>query len=56
MFGSAIESAWGTRRFLELYWLGVVGAALTTVALSYSHLLGDPTRPRLALPEECSRF
>jgi membrane associated rhomboid family serine protease len=45
MFGSAIENAWGTRRFLELYWLGVVGGALTTVALSYSHLLGDPTRP-----------
>ena len=44
MFGAAIESAWGTRRFLELYWLGVVGAALTTVALSYSHLLGDPTK------------
>src|ERR1700739_1485198 len=44
MFGSAIESAWGTRRFLELYWLGVVGAALTTVALSYTHLLWDPTR------------
>jgi membrane associated rhomboid family serine protease len=47
MFGSAIESAWGTRRFLELYWLGVVGAALTTVALSYTHLLGDPTRPTI---------
>ena len=44
MFGAAIESAWGTRRFLELYWLGVVGAALTTGALSYSHLLGDPTK------------
>lgn len=44
MFGAAIESAWGTRRFLELYWLGVVGAALTTVALSYSHLLGDPAK------------
>jgi membrane associated rhomboid family serine protease len=44
MFGSAIESAWGTRRFLELYWLGVVGAALTTVALSYTHVLGDPTK------------
>jgi membrane associated rhomboid family serine protease len=47
MFGSAIESAWGTRRFLELYWVGVVGAAITTVALSYSHLLGDPTRPTI---------
>jgi membrane associated rhomboid family serine protease len=44
MFGAAIESAWGTRRFLELYWIGVVGASLTTVALSYTHLLGDPTR------------
>jgi membrane associated rhomboid family serine protease len=42
MFGSAIESAWGTRRFLELYWIGVVGAAITTVALSYTHLLGNP--------------
>jgi membrane associated rhomboid family serine protease len=47
MFGSAIEGAWGTRRFLELYWLGVVGAAITTVALSYSHILGDPTRPTI---------
>ena len=47
MFGAAIESAWGTRRFLELYWVGVVGAAITTVALSYSHLLGDPTRPTI---------
>ena len=45
MFGSAIESAWGTRRFLELYFIGVVGAALTTVALSFAHILGDPTRP-----------
>ena len=26
MFGASIESAWGTRRFLELYWIGVVGA------------------------------
>jgi membrane associated rhomboid family serine protease len=43
MFGSQFESSWGTRRFLELYWIGVVGAAITTVALSYSHLLGDPT-------------
>ena len=47
MFGASIESAWGTRRFLELYWIGVVGASLTTVALSYTHLLGDPTRPTI---------
>ena len=47
MFGSAIESAWGARRFLELYCVGVVGAAITTVVLSYTHLLGDPTVPTI---------
>src|ERR1700686_2522355 len=40
MFGSAIEGAWGRRRFLELYFFGVVGAALTTGASSYAHILG----------------
>jgi len=40
MFGSAIEGAWGRRRFLELYFFGVVGAALTTIAFSYGHILG----------------
>jgi membrane associated rhomboid family serine protease len=47
MFGSAIEGAWGTRRFIELFSVGVMGAALTTVALSYSHLLGNPDRPTI---------
>ncbi len=47
MFGAAIESAWGTRRFLELYWIGVVGAGVTTVVLSYSHVLGNPTVPTI---------
>lgn len=47
MFGSAIEHAWGSRRFLELFWLGVVGAALTTVALSYPHILGNPYQPTI---------
>ncbi len=42
MFGSAFEQAWGTRRFLELYWIGVVGAAITTVGLAYTHILGRP--------------
>ncbi len=41
MFGSAFEGAWGTRRFLELYFFGVVGAALTTIAFSYPHVLGS---------------
>ncbi|MGA8764497.1 MAG: rhomboid family intramembrane serine protease [Candidatus Sulfotelmatobacter sp.] len=31
MFGSAFEGSWGTRRFLELYSFGVVGAAVTTI-------------------------
>jgi membrane associated rhomboid family serine protease len=42
MFGSAIESAWGTRRFLELYFIGLIGAAITTIALSFAHILGNP--------------
>ena len=45
MFGSAFEGAWGTRRFLELYSFGVIGAALTTTVLSYSHVLGNPLIP-----------
>jgi membrane associated rhomboid family serine protease len=45
MFGSAIEGAWGKRRFLELYFLGVIGAAITTIALSYPHILGKPDTP-----------
>jgi len=47
MFGSAIEGAWGTRRFVELFSIGVIGAAITTVALSCTHVLGDPTRPTI---------
>jgi membrane associated rhomboid family serine protease len=47
MFGAAIEQQWGSRRFLELFSIGVFGAALTTVALSYSHLLGNPYRPTI---------
>jgi len=42
MFGSAVESAWGTRRFVELYAIGTMGAAVTTVVVAYTHLLGGP--------------
>ncbi len=42
MFGSAFESSWGTRRFVELFSYGVIGAALTTILLSYTHALGSP--------------
>jgi membrane associated rhomboid family serine protease len=47
MFGSQVEQAWGSRRFIELFSLGVVGAALTTVALSYPHILGNPLLPTI---------
>jgi membrane associated rhomboid family serine protease len=47
MFGSAMESAWGRRRFLELYFVGVVGAAVTTVVLSYAHVLSNPLTPTI---------
>jgi len=42
MFGSAFENAWGIRRFFELYFFGVVGAAITTIALAFAHILGNP--------------
>jgi membrane associated rhomboid family serine protease len=42
MFGSTFESSWGTRRFLELFFTGVVGAALATVLLSFAHILSTP--------------
>jgi membrane associated rhomboid family serine protease len=42
MFGSALEGAWGSRRFLELYSVGVIGAAITTVIVSYAHVIGGP--------------
>src|SRR6202051_1144438 len=44
MFGSQFEGAWGTRRFVELYSFGLVGAAITTIAASYAfHILGTPS-------------
>jgi membrane associated rhomboid family serine protease len=42
MFGSTFESSWGSRRFLELFFAGVIGAALTTVVLSFAHILSTP--------------
>jgi len=47
MFGSAIEGAWGTRRFVELYFIGIVGAAITTIAASFAHVLSVPTTTTL---------
>jgi membrane associated rhomboid family serine protease len=45
MFGSTFENSWGPRRFLELFFTGVVGAALTTIVLSFAHILGNPFVP-----------
>ncbi len=36
--GSYLETTYGTRWVTELYFISVVGAALTTVAVSYSHI------------------
>jgi membrane associated rhomboid family serine protease len=45
MFGSTFESSWGHRRFLELFFTGVIGAALTTIILSFAHILTSPSIP-----------
>jgi len=45
MFGAQFEMDWGSKRFLEFYFFCVVGAALTTVAVSYSHLGGVTPPP-----------
>ena len=36
MFGSMLESAWGSRKFWEFYLFGVAGAGITTVAIAYT--------------------
>lgn len=36
MFGAQFEMDWGRKKFLEFYFFCVAGAALTTVAVSYS--------------------
>jgi membrane associated rhomboid family serine protease len=36
MFGSMLESYWGSRQFWEFYLFGVFGAGLTTVVLAYT--------------------
>src|SRR5258708_12978495 len=48
MFGSHLESDWGSKRFLEFYFFCTVAAALTTVAMSYTHILGlSPVTTRI---------
>lgn len=40
MFGAQLESGWGSRRFYEFYFFSLIGAALVTIAVSYSRILG----------------
>jgi membrane associated rhomboid family serine protease len=40
MFGSQEEQDWGSRKFLEFYFFCVIGAALVTLAVSYTGLPG----------------
>ena len=44
--GALLEQDRGTRWFVQLYFVGVIGAALTTIGLSYAHFLG--LRPDVA--------
>ncbi|MFZ0760204.1 MAG: rhomboid family intramembrane serine protease [Candidatus Sulfotelmatobacter sp.] len=48
MFGSQLESDWGSKRFNEFYFFCTVAAALTTVAVSYTRVLGlSPATPTI---------
>ena len=48
MFGATLEQDWGKQRFLEFYFFCVIGAALTTIVMSYTGLLGmSPTTATL---------
>ncbi len=38
--GAYLERDWGPRRFIECYTFCVIGAALVTIAISYTHFLG----------------
>jgi membrane associated rhomboid family serine protease len=36
MFGSMLEQAFGSRKFLEFYFFGIIGAAIGTIIISYT--------------------
>ena len=44
MFGAQLETDWGPKRFLEFYFFCVIGAALTTIAISYTGVGGVTPR------------
>jgi membrane associated rhomboid family serine protease len=39
-FGTTLESDWGKKKFYEFYFFTVIGAALTTIAVSYTGWFG----------------
>lgn len=46
MFGAQLEQTWGARRFLQLYFFSLVGAALVTTGVAFTGGLGlDPSFP-----------
>lgn len=45
MFGSMLEEAWGTRRFMQLYFFSGIGAGVCIVILNY--LLGGAAIPTI---------
>jgi membrane associated rhomboid family serine protease len=45
MFGSQFEMDWGSKQFVEFYLFCVIGAALVTVAVSYTGFILWESRP-----------
>lgn len=46
MFGAELEGDWGSKRFLEFFFFCVAGAAIITIAVSYTGVMGiTPTTP-----------
>src|ERR1700686_3726460 len=43
--GAYLETGWGSRRFTECYLFCVVGAALVTITVAYTHFLGMGPNP-----------
>ena len=40
MFGTALEDLWGRHKFFEFYFFTLIGAAILTVAIAYTGILG----------------
>ncbi|HXE91557.1 MAG TPA: rhomboid family intramembrane serine protease, partial [Terriglobales bacterium] len=47
MFGTDLELAWGRRRFLDLYFLSLTGAAVVTVLMALAGVLVSMTGPTI---------